>query len=375
MTFYCNHSFRGRIHCYITHMSKRSRGIIILPKVSVIVPVYKVEKYLERCVDSLLNQDFRDYEIILIDDGSPDDCPLICDDYAETEEKIKVIHKKNGGLSDARNYGVNYAKGEYVIFVDSDDYVENNHISSLWNLIEKNKADIGCSPPIIEYENIDASICKPSGLRIHNIELFAEFVVTATEAQAIILRGYPVGTSAWAKIIKREYCLKHPFPKGKVMEELATTFFLVGEAKSVAVIGVPTYHYVQRKGSILHSSFTLEEIEEYMALAEGYIANASTDDIKSAAAVRIFLLGRRLGCSVPNNQEGQAYQIINRYCRRYFGVCFSDKKISPKEKIRLFLMSISSTTLKLLLLQIQRKEEKKFRGTSHVLRSVREKST
>ena len=128
-----------------------------MPEISVIVPVYKVEKYLKRCVNSILNQDFEDYEIILVDDGSPDGCPAICDEYAKLYAKISVIHKKNGGLSDARNIAVAQSKGEYIVFIDSDDYVDSNHLSSLWDAMVKNDADMSCSPPIIEYETVDTA--------------------------------------------------------------------------------------------------------------------------------------------------------------------------------------------------------------------------
>lgn len=329
-------------------------------EVSVVVPVYKVEKYLRRCVDSLLNQDYGNYEIILVDDGSPDNCPVICDEYDLKEKIIRVIHKENGGLSDARNVGVNNAKGKYIIFVDSDDYVERNHISSLYSLIEKYNADIVCSPPIIEYEkysNTDYEVNVENSRQ----SLFKSFVVSSKDAQEMILRGNPVGTSAWSKIIKKDYCIKHPFPKGKVMEELATTFYLIGEAKRIAVTGVPSYHYVQRNGSILRSKFTLEEIEEYMSLAENYVTSASTKDIKLAAVSRIFLLARRLGCSIPEDREKKAYCIINKFCKRYFVLCILDRKSSLKEKIRAFLMSISPITLKILIQKIQCKEKKRFR--------------
>ena len=236
-----------------------------MPKISVIVPVYKVEKYLKRCVNSLLNQDYDDYEIILVDDGSPDRCPQICDEYAKNQT-VRAIHKENGGLSDARNVGVLAASGEYVIFVDSDDYVERNHISSLWNALIENDADISCSPPIIEYEASN-SIVKPLVKCDNKKEKHTSFGVNNVKGQEMILRGRPVGTSAWSKLIKKEYCLKHPFPKGKVMEELATTFYLFEEAHTVAVTEIPTYHYVQRMGSILHSEFSLNEIIKYMTLA------------------------------------------------------------------------------------------------------------
>ena len=131
------------------------------------------------------------------------------------------------------------------------------------------------------------------------------------------------------------------------MEELATTFYLIGEARKVAVTGIPTYHYVQRKGSILHSEFTLKEIREYMSLAESYVVCATTDDIRCAAATRIFLLGRRLGCAIPHNQKWQACHIINQYCRKYCKFCLSDEQVSIKEKIRALFMSISSVTLRI----------------------------
>ena len=111
------------------------------PFLSVIIPIYKVEDYLERCVKSVLNQDFKDIEVILVDDGSPDRCPQICDEFAKTDERIKVLHKPNGGLSDARNVGMDVATGEYLMFADSDDFLFQNACEVLVNKIEKENAD------------------------------------------------------------------------------------------------------------------------------------------------------------------------------------------------------------------------------------------
>lgn len=330
-------------------------------KVSVIVPVYKVEKYLKRCVNSLLNQDYSDYEIILVDDGSPDGCPQICDDYEREKNRITVVHKENGGLSDARNIGVKYAKGDYIVFVDSDDYVNRNHISSLFSLVEKYDADIVCSPPIVEYERNDNSDYNISNT-CNEKKLFEDYVVSAKDAQAMILRGRPVGTSAWSKLYRKEYCERYPFPKGKVMEELATTFHLVGAAQKIAVSGVPSYHYVQRKGSILHSDFTMDEIIEYMSLAESYVVNATSSDMKHAAAERVFLLGRRLGCAAPSSQKKQAYSVINRYCKKNSRMCLTDKKMYIREKIRVLFMCISPATLKMYIVVLQHKENRKWRN-------------
>ena len=104
--------------------------------ISVIVPIYNVEKYLTKCIESIINQTYKNLEIILVDDGSPDKSPIICDEYAKKDNRIKVIHKKNGGLSDARNYGMSLATGEYISFIDSDDYVTDDYIMTLYSLIE-----------------------------------------------------------------------------------------------------------------------------------------------------------------------------------------------------------------------------------------------
>ena len=122
--------------------------------VSIIVPIFKVEKYLKRCIDSILNQTYRNIEIILIDDGSPDNCGKICDDYAKKDDRIKVIHKENKGVSQARNDGIKLSKGKYIAFVDSDDYVEKNFIEILYNNIIENDADISICNYFLENDNI-----------------------------------------------------------------------------------------------------------------------------------------------------------------------------------------------------------------------------
>lgn len=126
--------------------------------ISIVVPIYKVERYLEKCVDSIIDQDYRNLEIILVDDGSPDRCPQICDEYAQKDSRVKVIHKENGGLSDARNAGIKVATGEYIAFVDSDDYLTESHISTLLYTMKKYDADISACNYIKVYE--DAGIQK-----------------------------------------------------------------------------------------------------------------------------------------------------------------------------------------------------------------------
>ena len=114
----------------------------MLPKVSIIVPIYKVEKYLNRCIDSILNQTYKNIEVILVDDGSPDRCGAICDNYSKIDKRIKVIHKKNEGLAEARNAGIKIATGEYISFVDSDDFINKNMYKVLYENAIKYDADI-----------------------------------------------------------------------------------------------------------------------------------------------------------------------------------------------------------------------------------------
>ena len=123
------------------------------PKISIIVPVYKVEKYIHKCIDSILNQTFKDFELILVDDGSPDNCGKICDEYAKKDSRVIVIHKENGGLSSARNSGLDIARGDYIGFVDSDDYIENDMYELLYNLCEENNCDISSCSSIIHFPN------------------------------------------------------------------------------------------------------------------------------------------------------------------------------------------------------------------------------
>ena len=114
------------------------------PLISVVIPIYKVEKYLCECVDSVINQTYTNLEIILVDDGSPDNCPAICDDYASKDSRIKVIHKENGGQSSARNAGIKIAKGEYISFIDSDDYVSPVYIEQLYSTLKRSGAGLSC---------------------------------------------------------------------------------------------------------------------------------------------------------------------------------------------------------------------------------------
>ncbi len=226
------------------------------PIISVIVPVYKVEEFLPRCVDSLLRQTFRDIQIILVDDGSPDRCGAMCDAYREKDSRICVLHKENGGLSDARNAGLALATGEYVIFIDSDDFVEPDMLRALYDLMTEYGADI--------------SVCGTWNCYAdHRKRQFPEdrtFVCTGEEALRLTLEGNLISGQVWNKLICRSTLAEHRFLKGKTYEDAFFLPELYRAAKKVAVTTKPLYHYWHRRCSITGAPFSpsaMDFVEAY----------------------------------------------------------------------------------------------------------------
>jgi len=215
------------------------------PFISVIIPVYKVELYLRKCVDSVLAQTYTNLEIILIDDGSPDNCGKICDEYAEKDKRIRTIHKENGGLSSARNAALDIMKGEYVVFVDSDDWVLPRYIENMYeNLISYN-ADLSISGVFIYYEHNGKKVF-PYKMRGKNGICFKEQSIDALMYQNEFL------PSAWAKLYKS--CLFNDirFPIGKLFEDSSIMYKIFYKCNKISYSDDKNYCYVQRKGSITH---------------------------------------------------------------------------------------------------------------------------
>ncbi len=208
--------------------------------ISVIVPVYKVEKLLNKCVDSIINQTFKDIEIILVDDGSPDNCGTMCDDYASKDDRIVVIHKKNGGLSSARNAGIDIAKGEYLMFVDSDDYVEPNFCEKAYQIL-KEKNVTCASFGYFEHKNNITRALGTKNPRIINAEEGILSVITSRDV---------IYNLACNKIFHKNLFRTIRFPEGKLFEDQGTTYKLFDVAGRIYVDSSPLYHYVRREDSI-----------------------------------------------------------------------------------------------------------------------------
>ena len=230
-----------------------------MSRISVIVPVYKVEKYLNRCVDSILEQTFTDFELILVDDGSPDNCVKICDDYAKKDSRIRVIHKQNGGLSDARNVGIDWvfknSGSKWITFIDSDDWISPNYLEVLYNIVTK--------------QNKDISICnfvKTDGL---NENIFSDRVsVKFWNTEELFCENNAVATVAWGKLYKRDLFSKIRYPVGMLHEDAFVTYKLLFKYYEVAVVEEPLYAYFQRDSSIMNMSWSPRRLVAFDAYDE-----------------------------------------------------------------------------------------------------------
>lgn len=223
--------------------------------ISVIVPVYNVEKYLSRCVNSILEQTYSDFEILLVDDGSPDSCGKICDNFARTDARIKAFHKENGGLSDARNYGIEHSNGEFLMFVDSDDYIHAENLETLYRLITENDADLAVCSAMDVFE----------GKEVSQVREIKEFVLSQTESYKYMLRGDGL-PSACNKLYRRETVGNIRFPVGKLYEDGFFTPQILKNVRKTAVTSKPMYYYFRRADSITTKPFRqgdLDVIEAY----------------------------------------------------------------------------------------------------------------
>ena len=233
---------------------KKIYGVLSLDLISIIVPVYNVEVFLQRCVDSILNQNYKLLEVILVDDGSTDNSPKICDEYAKKDNRIRVIHKKNGGLSDARNAGINVVKGKYITFIDSDDFIACDYIEVLYKLLKSTKSDIS----IGVWQEIYDDGSKKS---IYNVK--KEKIVVDNNINMLKRMMYQkdFDTSACAKLYKRELFDNIRYPINKLYEDLATTYKVFFEAKKISYTNREIYFYYKRKDSITNSTFKKKDMD------------------------------------------------------------------------------------------------------------------
>lgn len=268
--------------------------------ISIIVPVYKVEPYLHQCVDSILAQTYRDIEVLLIDDGSPDRCGEICDEYAEKDSRVRVFHTENRGLSVARNLGLREAKGEYIGFVDSDDWIEPDMYEVLLRRMQETGADIG----VCGYWEENDSTSTPSRI--------SDAIFEGTDSLKALL-DRKISNHAWNKLYRRTVFESVSFPEGCNHEDIATMHRLLNEARIVVVIPDPKCHYRQRSDSITktHSAKNLIAYADaymdrysFLKVKQPSVFSENNDEIMYATAVGISRLWRWWhGCLKDEKRE------------------------------------------------------------------------
>lgn len=229
--------------------------------ISVIVPVYKVEAYLDACVESIVNQTYKDLEIILVDDGSPDNCPAMCDEWAKKDSRIKVIHKTNGGLSDARNVGMEIATGAYIGFVDSDDIISPDMYSVLYNHLTLYSADI-VQCQMLKFENLPFEYKKLPSTKERTTSYSAE------EAVRDLLDEKNVRCTCPNMLLKASIARSVLFDIGRINEDVLWTYRVIAKAKKIIVTDAQLYFYYQRPGSIMNSSYSVKRFDALYALEQ-----------------------------------------------------------------------------------------------------------
>lgn len=225
----------------------------IKPLVSIIVPCYNVEQYLPKCIDSILSQTYRNLEIWLVDDGSPDNCGTICDEYAQKDARIKVIHQQNRGLSDARNAALDVMTGEYVVYIDSDDYISPTHVEGLYHLIEKYSAQVAVNSFCAFMENTEPYPAKKS-----NRDIVLEPGTKAVEA---MFYQEMFDTAACGKIYEAGLFDDVRYPSGLLFEDLPTTYRLLLKAEKVVFNEEQSYFYLLRSNSIEGAAFSPHKLD------------------------------------------------------------------------------------------------------------------
>ena len=220
-------------------------------KISVIVPVYKVEKYLDKCVSSIVNQTYKNLEIILVDDGSPDNCPAMCDAWAVKDDRVKVIHKMNGGLSDARNAGMKIASGEFIGFVDSDDWIAPDMYQCLYEILTNDRSDIAVCGALMVWEDGRTQKLTRDGSCVLNRE----------DAMRAIIEESWLKQPVWNKLYRTEKIRDITFPVGKYHEDVFWSYRAVGMADRVSVSDKVGYYYLQRDGSIMGEGYSIKRFD------------------------------------------------------------------------------------------------------------------
>jgi len=284
-------------------------------KISVVIPVYKVEKYLDKCMESVTGQTHKNLEIILVDDGSPDACPKMCDEWAKKDGRVKVIHKQNGGLSDARNFGIDAATGKYLTFIDSDDYLDLNFCETLLNELKNNNADMVIGGVKLVYEN-------PANEKVKNSKTVIDDSVFSVENvnDLIYDKKFPHLMTAWAKLYKKELFREIRFPVGRLHEDEFVYFQILFNCKKLAVNRKVNYFYLQRGTSIMSNKSEKNLRDILDAFEEKFNFIEAKFPQKHEQNLELYALELRNLYSVSTKYKQIKKEIIDKFNNVYKGL-------------------------------------------------------
>lgn len=306
-------------------------------KISVVVPVFNVEPFLDKCIDSIVKQTYKNLEIILVDDGSSDNCPQICDEWARKDERIKVVHKKNGGLSDARNAGMDIATGEYMGFVDSDDWIHKDMLYMLYNNMRINSSDISvCGVEMLWTNGTERKLLTRSG----------NTVLDKEDAMRAIIEESWLKQPVWNKLYKTRLIKDIKFPAGKYHEDVFWSYQAIAKAKKVSIFDSIGYYYVQHQNSIMGQPYSVKRLDavEAKCMRLKYIEKKFPNLTQLAALDLLFSCvyhGQRALECLDRNQQIEVFDYLQGVLKKNQLLNRKYKSLSKKQKVWMLSSKIS----------------------------------
>ncbi len=322
-----------------------------MKKVSIILPVYNVEQYIKKCLESIQQQTYPNLEVIIVNDGATDKSVEYCEQICKIDSRFSVTHKENGGLSDARNVGIDKAKGDYLIFVDSDDFVSQDMVSYLVSSMENNEADIAICDPAHYYsdrQNNDLNIFYPAS----SVKVYEK-----TEALCEMFYQKSFLVSAWAKIYKKELFDDIRFPVGKLFEDSAVMYLLFEKCEKIVYSNVKLYAYVHRDNSITTKKFSdkdLDILDISNTILDHYSGNFRV--YKAAVSYKVSACFRILLNSSSEKKYNQIQKDCMTYILRNWRNVLFDKNVRLKNKLALISITLFNPFVKFIYSKVNRWE-------------------
>lgn len=307
--------------------------------VSIVVPVYNVSAFLDRCVQSIVNQNYTNLEIILVDDGSTDQSGDKCDQWGKKDSRIVIYHKENGGLSDARNFGIKKSSGQYIAFIDSDDYVLPNYVEMLVSILIDKEADISIT---------DFFVTRNKEYMGKETRFLKTYIYNAKDAIEVMCYQKYFGPSACGKLYRRECFENIQFPVGTLYEDIAVMYKIFAMAKKIVYSPIKTYAYYKRSGSIVNGCFSVKKMNyvEHTEEMLEYI-NVTYPDIRNAAISRFVWANFHVLMQIPYTCKFEIYKTtLIKNIKKYGLNVLLNRKVRLSNKIIVFLGLINMNLLR-----------------------------